>query len=79
MDKSESNDIHFARRLKEKLGWDLTDQMRDQIHKSITPAGFVKKISKKRSLYVSYIRGVSLMIVYDEVRKSIITAYPNKK
>ena len=79
MNKSESNEVHFARRLKEKLGWDLTDQMKNQIYKSISPTGFVKKLSNRRSLYASYIRGVSLMIVYDEARKSIITAYPYKK
>lgn len=79
IDKVEINDRHFQRKLKERLGWELTKELKHLINVNLTERNFIKNLSKTRKLYIMYIKGLYLAVVYDKKRKSLITAWKNIK
>ena len=74
--KEQSQNIHARRRFQERFGIFLTKELKAEILQTIHKgfASFVEKQSNRISLFDVTIKGSTIRVVYDKVRKNIVSA-----
>jgi ABC-type iron transport system FetAB ATPase subunit len=75
MDKRESEIRHATRRAKERYALTLSKGDFKEITRDITTgnSSFIKKVSNTRSVHDVLFKGITLRVVYDKLRKCIVT------
>ena len=83
MNKSKANKIHARRRMRERYGGLLLskDRARRILEKIRLRDGKAKRISVSRSLWKIHLEkeNITMRVVYDRKRRSIVTVLPVKE
>lgn len=77
-DKRACQQEHAKRRCRERLGFTLTPEDEQQIIHKIQNgiATFIERQSNRISLFGVMLRGTETVVVYDRVRKVVVTLIP---
>lgn len=73
-DYKRSKKIHFKRRFKERVGYELTDDRYNEIRDNITNKGvFLYRSEGGSSVYKYDLNGLSIKIAYDTITNVLVT------
>lgn len=86
MDKAIAQRVHFTKRMKERYGVTVTTNLYYYIIKLIKEGKAIHKRSQSLRLTVHYVKlklpnysdEIIIPIVYDNIRKSLVTALPSE-
>jgi len=77
-DKKQCQQIHFTRRAAQRAGIDITQEKREKIIAKINAGDYIdhEKQSNTRSIYMLTFEQKLITIVYDRMRKELVTLLP---
>jgi hypothetical protein len=77
MKKKQSQKVHFKRRFKERVGYEITDEKFNFIKKNITKDGKHLYNADGNGVYRFSLDGIDLKIVYNITNNSLVTILPS--
>ena len=75
MNKSKSQQKHFKRRLIERYGIEINNHIYNQLTKQVKNCIDFHKITNRLSKTKLNINGEDITVVYDKIRKTLVTCY----